>query len=108
MSAPFTVSLRTRPEAIRLGTGGEPLITLRVQVPEVWDTVRIDAPADTSVIVLKQRALEAMLPDAGYPEDFVIKLGGWEVLDEHASIAAAGATSGSIFLLTSRRRRPVR
>ena len=108
MTAPFTASLRTRPEAIRLGTGAEPLITVRVQVPEVWDTVRVEAPADTPVAVLKQRALEFILPDAEHPEDFLVKLGGWEVLDEQASIAAAGATSGSIFLITSRRRRPVR
>jgi len=108
MSAPFTTSLRSRPGTIRLGTGAEPLITLRVQIPEVWDTVRFEAPADMPVGVLKARALEAMLPDAGHPEDYVMKLGGWEVLDEQASIAAAGGTSGSIFLLTSRRRRPVR
>lgn len=108
MSAPFTASLRSRPGTIRLGTGTEPLITLRVQIPEVWDTVRFEAPPDTPVVVLKERALQAMLPDAGHPEDFVMKIGGWEVLDEQASLAAAGAASGSIFLLTSRRRRPVR
>ena len=108
MTMPFTATLRTRPEAIRLGTGAEPLITVRVQVPEVWDTVRVEAPADTPVAVLKQHALQAILPDAEHPEDFLVKLGGWEVLDEQASIAAAGATAGSIFLITSRRRRPVR
>ena len=36
------------------------------------------------------------------------KLRGWEVLDEGASLADAGATDGSIFLLTHRRRRPVK
>jgi hypothetical protein len=33
---------------------------------------------------------------------------GWEVLDEGQSIADVGALDGSIFLLTNRRRRPVR
>ena len=108
MSAPFTASLRSRPGSIRLGTGTEPLITLRVQIPEVWDTVRFEAPSDTPVSVLKERALQAMLPDATHAEDFVMKLGGWEVLNEQSSIADAGATAGSIFLSTSRRRRPVR
>jgi hypothetical protein len=108
MSAPFTATLRSRPDALRLGTGSEPLITLRVQVPEVWDTIRVEAPADLSVAVLKERALAELLPDAAHPEDYLMKLGGWEVLDEHVSLAAAGARSGSIFLLTSRRRRPVR
>jgi hypothetical protein len=105
---PFTASLRSRPGAIRLGTGSEPVITVRVQVPEIWDTVRIDAPADTAVIVVKQRALEALLPDDAHPAAYVMKLRGWEVLDEGASLADAGAENGSIFLLTNRRRRPVR
>lgn len=108
MSAPFTASLRSRPGSIRLGTGDGPLVTLRVQIPEAWDTVRFEVPPDTPVAVLKERALEAMLPDAAHAEDFVMKLAGWEVLNEQASIRDAGATSGSIFLLTSRRRRPVR
>ncbi|MEO6444377.1 MAG: hypothetical protein ABIZ91_12185 [Gemmatimonadaceae bacterium] len=109
MSAPFTAQLRTRPEGIRLGTGSEPVITLRVQVPEVWDTIQVDAPADTPVWVVKERALQALMPDEALRKDqFVMKLAGWEVLDESVSIAAAGAKEGSIFLLTNRRRRPVR
>ncbi len=108
MSAPFATTLRSRPGAIRLGTGDEQLITLRVEIPEVWDTVRFQVPADLPVAVLKERALGEMMPDAEHPEDFVVKLGGWEVLDEQLSVTAAGATQGSIFLLTSRRRRPVR
>jgi hypothetical protein len=109
MSVPFTAQLRSRPEVIRLGTGSEPVITIRVQVPEVWDTVRIDAPADTPVSVVKERALQAMMPDEeGSVAGYVMKLAGWEVLDERVSLADAGAKHGSIFLLTNRRRRPVR
>jgi hypothetical protein len=48
------------------------------------------------------------MSDAEHPEDFVIKLRGWELLDESQSLAAAGAGNGSTFLVTSRRRRPVR
>lgn len=108
MTQPFTAQLRSRPEVLRLGTGNEPVITVRVQVPEVWDTLRVEAPADTPVVVLKARALEALMPDVPHHESFVTKLGGWEVLDEGASIGAAGAKDGSIFLITSRRRHPVR
>lgn len=109
MSVPFTAQLRSRPEVIRLGTESEPVITIRVQVPEVWDTVRIDAPADTPVSVVKERALQALMPDeAGDLAGYVMKLAGWEVLDERVSLADAGAKHGSIFLLTNRRRRPVR
>jgi hypothetical protein len=35
-------------------------------------------------------------------------LRGFEVLDEDLPLTGAGASDGSIFLLTSRRRRPVR
>lgn len=106
---PFTAQLRARPETIRLGTGQEPVITLRVQIPEVWDTVRIEAPRDTSVSVIKERALQLLVPDeAAHPASYVVKLAGWEVLDERVSLAEAGAGQGSILLLTSRRRRPVR
>ncbi len=108
-TTPFTAQLRTRPGAIRLGTGQEPVITLRVQIPEVWDTVRLDAPHDTPVSVVKERALQALVPDeSAHHADYVMKLAGWEVLDERVSLADAGAGQGSIFLLTSRRRRPVR
>jgi hypothetical protein len=108
VSTPFVAQLRVRPDAIRLGTDGEPVITLRVQVADIWDTIRIDAPSDTSVSVIKQRALEALVPDSPRPEEYVTKLNGWEVLDENASLSSAGAVSGSTFLLHSRRRHPVR
>lgn len=109
MSAPtpFVAQLRARPEVIRLGTTGEPVITVRVQVPEVWDTVRIDAPPSTPVLVLKQRALETLMIGAEQA-DYVTKLRGFEVLDESASLASAGVVTGSTLLVTSRRRRPVR
>lgn len=106
-AAPFVAQLRSRPGTIRLGTTGAPVITVRVQVPEAADTVRVDAPPDTAVLTVKQRALEALVaaPD---PSEWVVKLHGFEVLDETASLATAGAVNGSTFLVTSRRRRPVR
>ena len=108
-AAPFTAQLRSRPDGLRLGTGNEPVITVRVQVPDVWDTIRVDAPPDTPVAVLKARALQLLMPgETSNLDGFVMKLAGWEVLDETVSLSVAGAKQGSIFLLTSRRRRPVR
>lgn len=106
-ATPFVAQLRARPEVIRLGPGSDPVITVRVQVPEVWDTVRIDAPPDTPVLVLKERALETLMVGADQAE-WVTKLRGFEVLDETASLSAAGVENGSTLLVTSRRRRPVR
>ena len=107
MSVPFVAQLRARPEVIRLGTSNVPVITVRVQVPEVWDTVRIDAPPDTPVLTLKERALDVLMPTAEQAEGMT-KLRGFEVLDETASLSAAGVENGSTLLVTSRRRRPVR
>lgn len=107
MTVPFTARLRTRGGAIRLGAPDAAVITLRVQMPEVWDTVRIEAPSETPVSEVKRAALEALYPKTVTPDDFVLKIRGWEVLDETASLATVGAVNGSIFLLTHRRRRPV-
>ena len=105
----FTGQLRSRPDTIVLGAGdAAERWTIRVQSAEAWDAVRFSAPPTEPVIALKARALEELTPRAGGVEDYVLKLGGVEVLDESATLAAAGALDGSIFLLAHRRRRPVR
>jgi uncharacterized protein YxjI len=106
--APFVTTLRARPGTIRMGAEGEPAITVRVEMQAVWDTVRIAAPPGETVETLKKRALTALFPQAKYHEDFVLKLHGWEILNEHESLAAAGVKDGSILLLMHRRRRPLR
>ncbi|MBV6521039.1 MAG: hypothetical protein MNPFHGCM_01162 [Gemmatimonadaceae bacterium] len=108
MSAPFAVQLRARPGALKLGSDGEPTVTLRVQVAPTWDVLRVVAPAATPVSTVKQRALDTLLPDAPNANEFVTKLNGWEVLDESVSVGGSGAGNGSTFLLLYRRRRPVR
>jgi hypothetical protein len=109
MTEPFVAQLRTRGDTIELAAPGDASITLRVEMPEVWDVVRVNASPDERAITLKRRALEALMPGAElHDEEYVLKLNGWEVLDESASLAATGAVDGSIFLVTGRRRRPVR
>ena len=109
MTEPFVAQLRTRGDTIELASPNGPAITVRVQMPEVWDVVRVHASPDERAITVKRRALEAFKPGAELrDEDFVLKLNGWEVLDESASLAATGAVDGSIFLLTYRWRRAVR
>lgn len=105
-AAPLVSSFRSRPGSIRVGETG-PFMTVRVQVPEVWDVVRVEAASDVSVAVVKRRALEVLQSDAE-PAEYVVKLRGFEVLDESETLTAAGAQDGSTFLVTSRRRRPVR
>jgi hypothetical protein len=40
--------------------------------------------------------------------DFVLKLHGWEMLEENEPLGDAGIGNGSIVLIAYRRRRPVR
>ena len=108
MSTPFVAELRSRPDVIRVGNPGSGALTIRVEMPEVWDVVRMAAPSETPVMAVKTRALEALLPEATAQEDFVLKLRGWEILDETATLADASVIDGSILLLTYRRRRAVK
>ena len=105
---PFVASLRSRPGVIGLHRAGESFLTLRVEMPEVWDTVCIEAAPATPVRLVKQAALDALYPNVADPTTVVVKLNGWEVKDESASVAAVGGLDGSTFLLTFRLKRPVR
>jgi hypothetical protein len=106
--APFVTGLRSRPRTLDLARKGDTSITVRVEMAEVWDTVRLTVSPNEPVVTVKRAALDALFPGSDRPEEFVIKLRGWEVLDEGASLADTGALDGSIFLLTHRRRRPVK
>jgi hypothetical protein len=107
-TTPFVAGLRTPPRALDLSRKGEQAITVRVELAELWDAVRIVASPNEPVVTIKRAALEKMGAVDERPEEFVMKLRGWEVLDEGESLTDAGAVNGSIFLLAHRRRRPVR
>jgi hypothetical protein len=107
-TTPFVTQLRSRPGVIRMAEAGQPSITLRAQVLEVWDTVRIEVAPTEPVLSVKVRALEALYPEAEYHDDFVVKLNGFEVLDENASVTESGAMDGSTYLIARRRRVPIR
>ena len=107
MSAPFVTTLRARSTTIRLAPENASAITIRVEMPEVWDVVRVVAAQAQSVSEVKAAALNALFPEAA-PEEMVVKLRGWEILDEMASLADAGVVDGSILVMMFRRRRPVR
>lgn len=105
---PFVVSLRARPNAISIGSERQPRISIRVEVPEVWDVVRVDTPPTESVLTVKSRALAVLFPDHDHPAEFVVKRHGIELRNELASLAENGVTNGSTLLVMFRRRRPVR
>lgn len=109
MSATFANSLRARPGVISIGesTAGD-VVRFRVEMPAVWDVVRVDAQASDSVRTAKVYALNALMPDALFPDEFSVKLGGIEIFDESMSLAQAGVMDGSTLLVAHRRRRPVK
>ena len=112
MSAPvktnFVNGLRSRPGTIDLAVAGTHAITIRVEIPEVWDVVRIRVSPGAAVREVKQAAIAALQPDAQHVEDYIVKLRGWEILDEDATLTDAGLVDGSILLIHYRRKRPVR
>lgn len=108
MSAPFVSQIRTSGNVVTMAPPGAASILVRVEMPEVWDVIRIAVSPDEPVLGLKVRALASLFPANEFHDDFVMKLRGFEVHDENATLTDVGAVDGSIFLLTHRRRRPVR
>jgi hypothetical protein len=108
MSAPFVTQLRAAPAPIKLAEPGPGTITLRVEASDIWETVRVIARPETPVAELKKRVVERLFPNHPHGDDFMLKLRGWEVLDERSSLAESGLVDGSILLLAYRRRRAVR
>lgn len=104
----FVSQLRARTSTIKLAPGSAPSITIRVEMPEVWDAVRIVVSPREPLLTVKVRALEALFPEAEMHGDFVLKFRGWEILDEAAPLSDLDIVDGAILLLTHRRRRPVR
>lgn len=107
-AAPFVSGLRARPGTVRLAADGEPTLLLRVQSADRWDALRVEVAPSVPVIELKTRAIAELQGAGERHEDYVLKLNGFEVLDESASVADSGARSGSTYLLAHRLRRPVR
>jgi hypothetical protein len=108
VSAPFVNGLRTHGEPLRIGSPqGADVLHVRAQVLEAWDALRVDVDPSTSVRTFKRLALRELYPDPKHEADFIVKLRGYQILDENAPISSTGARNGSIFLITDRRRRPV-
>ena len=108
MTVPFVTDLRTTDDTIVVGGGDGGVLHLRVQSAELWDALRVDAPESASVVVVKDAALEKFFPDGVPAREFVVKVRGFEILDENESLGAAGVRNGSTLLLARRRRRPVK
>jgi hypothetical protein len=105
---PFVTQLRTPAEPIALAAAGAPSITIRVQLLEAWDAVKVVAEPSASVATVKARALAVLAPDVPQPGDVVTKVGGFEIRDEAQSLRDAGVQDGATLLLHFRRRQPIK
>jgi hypothetical protein len=102
-------TLRSQPVAVRLVDGDhQPAWTVRVQCAEAWDAVRVELTPSTRVLDVKRAAMSVLMPDVDDIGEHVVKLNGFEIIDERQSLEAAGALDGSTLLIMSRRRRAVR
>jgi hypothetical protein len=108
VSTALVGQLRAGRAPIELALAGAGALMLRVQVAEMWEAVRVIAHANTTVAEVKSRVVAEFFPGHEFTDDFVLKLRGWEMLDEQLSLASAGIRDGAIVLLAYRRRRPVR
>lgn len=108
MTTPFVDALRSDGDAIHLEVSGGDALQIRVQSAELWRTVKVVVASWQLVGSVKAAALEAFFPDGVDATDFVVKLHGFEILHEDASLAFVGVRNGSTLLLTLRRRRAVR
>lgn len=108
MSVPFVSGIRTSDDVIVIGGGNGSVLHLRVQAAELWDTLRVDAPGSGSVESVKNAALDSFFPLGYNSSDYVVKLRGFEILDENQSLDTTGVKDGSTLLVSRRRRRPVR
>jgi hypothetical protein len=105
---PFVTQLRTPAEAVTIAPVGADAITIRVQLLEAWDAIKVVVAPTTTVAAVKARALTVLAPDAPLPDDIVTKLGGFEIRDESQSLVAAGVKDGATLLLHFRRRQPLK
>jgi len=108
MTVPFVNELRNDGDVIVLGGGDGAVFHLRVQAAELWDALRVDAPASESVRAVKDAALATFYPNGATPAEFVVKVRGFEVLNEGESLSGTGIRDGSTLLLARRNRRPVK
>ncbi len=84
------------------------VIVLRVSVPEVWDTVTLEAAPEWTVERLKSEALAAALGGSPDVTRYQTKFRGGLILDDGATLASLDLPSGASLIVLSTRRRPVR
>jgi hypothetical protein len=108
MSAEFATQLRARPGVVTLAQpGAAQLWTIRAQVAEAWDAVRLQVSPSTTVDAAKRAALTLLISETEDADAYEVKHRG-VLVDEAATLQDANIPDGATLLVISRRKRPVR
>ncbi|MBI4419570.1 MAG: hypothetical protein HY560_01990 [Gemmatimonadetes bacterium] len=83
-------------------------MTIRVSVPDVWDTIELSVNPEQTVAQVKHEALRRAVGERVDPGQFVVKYRGGQVLDETQTLASLGVRDRAPLIVLPARRRPVR
>jgi hypothetical protein len=84
------------------------MIAVRVSVTDVWDTVELNLPPDSTIAALKAAALERATGRPQGPTGHVVKYRGALIADESQTLAGLGVPDRAPFIVLPVRRQPVR
>lgn len=109
-SADFVSSIRTSGAALRLVPDGHagPVWSVRVQLLDAWDAVRVEVAPTTTVDAVIRAALRVLAGADVAVEAYDCKLRGVRIVRRDQSLASAGVADGSTLLLAMAARLPVR
>ncbi len=109
-SAAFVARLRTHGAPIDLVPPGDGAArwSLRVQLLDGWDAVRVETAPSVRVATVVEAALRALAGADARIDRYDVKLRGVRVLPLTQSLADAGVLDGATLLLVHAARQPVR
>jgi hypothetical protein len=84
------------------------VLSVRVSVTDVWDTVALRLAPESTVAQLKTAALARATGRPEGPGPHVVKYRGALVADEGQTLAGLGVPDGAPFIVLPARRQPVR
>jgi hypothetical protein len=109
-SAAFVSTIRTTGVPLRVVPDGHtgPVWTVRVQLLEAWDAVRVEVAPTATIDALVRAALTQLGGATAQADAYDCKHRGVRIVRRDQSIAAAGVVDGATLLLALAARLPVR
>ena len=83
-------------------------LTIRVSVPDVWDTVLLRVAPHWTIARVKREALDVAMGRHVEADLYLAKFRGGRVIDESATLEALGVPDHGALIVLPERRLPVR